>query len=127
MKIYRGPATTDFESDSHVLVDQINLADRKPWTKNTDVEAKINKNADVRESRVTIRFEEADIDYLYLALVSGRINLVAKLESANLEVKALEGTIENIKNKSLLAIKIPNQPSPLADIVNVCRQALGEI
>jgi hypothetical protein len=71
MKVYRGPSSTEFRSDSHVLVSEI-----KPEMLEEGVRSKslmrfnISKEVNARQAVCTVHFEEEDIIPMIRGLLS---------------------------------------------------------
>ena len=127
MKVYRGPKTKDFSDDSHEKVDDKEIKDIQPWIGEMDIQVNATKDAKdkERQSVVTLRFKESDIDCLYKALVAGRTNKSKELESAKSQIVNLKAALDGIKRIALLAPK-QSESETIKKVLKVARNALGE-
>ena len=73
MKVYRGPTTTNFDHESHQVVDEIDLVkDLKPWTGSKLIPAKLSKSKGVERSSIAhIELTSEDIIALHSSLMQG--------------------------------------------------------
>src|SRR5688572_856939 len=101
MKIFRGPASKQFEymstpnnqygmGDEHELVDQVDVgAISQKWKRSIKIPARIDKNATEKRSVIHIILEAKDVIELHNGLVKGLLEASEKSDDAFNELSSI--------------------------------------
>ena len=103
MKVFRGPASTTFEHDTHELVSRVKAADLEEGIKSgAKIRFNISKVANDRQAVCTVCFEESDILPMIRGLLerlAGRQDLLSQIAATVNGEKEAEVKVRIVQKK----------------------------
>ena len=126
MKLYRGPASKDFDDETHQLVATHQFpTDRKAWANRTAVRLNASKEAIERQSVAHVVLEQEDVLALHEGLMAGLVEKARHADALKLQNMRLRAALAKVQEK--LKKANPEDFDKLAsELAGIVGKALGK-